>query len=109
MGKAFLDRLGYRTILAKDGQEAVDLYKKEGGGIDVAVIDMTMPRMTGLVALKEIVTIDPAAKVILCSGYTIEGNAEELMRAGAKLFIPKPYTIQTLALGLRQVLEGRKV
>jgi DNA-binding NtrC family response regulator len=107
--EALLSVEGFRVITAQDGQEALDIYKKEGGRIDVSVIDITMPRMTGLAVLKEIVAINPRAKVILCSGYTIEGSAEELMRAGAKLFIPKPYTIQTLAMGLRQVIESSKI
>ncbi len=105
MGKAFLDRLGYRAILAKDGQEAVDIYRQQKDKIDLVILDMTMPRLTGREALRRILEIKPQAKVLLCSGFTVEGNPKELIAAGAKQYIAKPYNIRIFADGIRQALD----
>lgn len=108
LGRAFLEKLGYKVLLAKDGQEAVDLYRKDRGRIDAVVLDMTMPKRTGKEVLREILSIDEKARVLLTSGFTAEGTARELIREGAMDFLPKPYTIYPLADALRKVLD-RKV
>ena len=67
---------------------------------------MTMPKMTGSQATKKILEINPKAKIILCSGYTSEGDPTGLLRRGVLDFIPKPYTIAPLAVSLRKALDS---
>ncbi len=106
LGKTFLERLGYHVLLASDGKEAVELYSDRKNDIDIVILDMTMPHFTGRQTLQKILSINPAAKVILASGYTSEGTAEELIHEGAKDFIPKPFTIMPFAKILRKVLDS---
>jgi len=55
--------------------------------------------------MKQILEIDPKARILLASGYTSEGSAKELIQAGAMDFLPKPYTIFPLAQAMRRVIE----
>jgi signal transduction histidine kinase/CheY-like chemotaxis protein len=105
MGRIFLERLGYQVILASDGKEAVEIYRTRKNEIDALILDMTMPHLTGRQVLQKILSINPIAKVILSSGYTNEGSAEEFIHEGAKDFLRKPFTIAPLAQILRNVLD----
>lgn len=105
LGKIFLERLGYEVMMAADGEEAVKIYREHHNEISALVLDMTMPKLSGRQTLKKILEINPQAQVILASGYTNEGTAEELLKEGAKIFLQKPYTIQPLGEALRQVLS----
>ena len=105
LGKVFLERLGYNVILASDGREAVEIYKGRKNEIDILIMDMTMPHLTGRQMLQKILKINPTAKIILTSGYTDEGTAEELMHDGARDFLNKPFTIMPLAQIVRKVLD----
>jgi two-component system, cell cycle sensor histidine kinase and response regulator CckA len=104
MGSVFLQRMGYEPLIAKDGEEAVKIFRESHRSIAAVVLDMTMPRLSGLETMRQIHQIDPKAKVILASGFTNEGTAEELVRAGAAAFLPKPYLIGPLAESLRKAI-----
>jgi len=106
MGKAFLSRLGYTALLAEDGEQAIRLYRRHQNGVGAVILDMTMPKLTGKQTLKQILEINPKAKVILVSGYTAEGTSEELLAEGAMGFLQKPYNIMLFAQTLRRVLDG---
>jgi two-component system, cell cycle sensor histidine kinase and response regulator CckA len=105
MAKAFLERLGYNVLLACDGAEAVEIYLKDKERIHILVLDMTMPKLTGRQTLQRILEIEPKARVVLASGYTVEGTPEELMLSGAKGFLEKPYTIAQIAHTMRDILD----
>ena len=86
---------GYDVVgEAEDGKIAVELYNKTMP--DFVILDITMPVMDGLDALKAILTINPNAKVIMCSAMGNQQNVVEAIRAGAKDFILKPPTSQKL-------------
>ena len=105
LGKQFLEKLGYRIVLAEDSEEAVKLYKENRKDVDALVLDMTMPKLSGRQMMYQIFDLNPKAKIIITSGYTSEGTPEELLRMGAKKFLQKPYTIIPLARTLRSVLD----
>ncbi len=105
LGKLFLEKLGYKVLLAQDGEEAVRVYNERHREIDAVVLDMTMPKMTGRQVLEYILGVNPSAKVLLASGYTAEGSAKELIEAGAKDYLAKPYTIAPLSHRLRKMLD----
>ncbi len=107
LGKVFLERLGYRVLLAADGQTAMDIYRDKKDEIALVILDMTMPRFTGRQTLQGILTINPKAKIVVSSGYTMEGTAQELIRDGAVDFLPKPYMIMPLARAVRKAIDGK--
>jgi CheY-like chemotaxis protein len=106
VSRAFLERLGYRAFLAEDGAEAVDVYREHRGEIDVVILDVVMPKLSGPGAMKEILNVAPRAKVILTSGHASGVTPEQLMAQGAKAFVAKPFAMGTLARALRTVLDA---
>jgi PAS domain S-box-containing protein len=100
-----LQRLGYKVLLASDGQEAVDVFRAHQNEIAVVLIDWAMPVMNGEEALLRIFEIDPAAKAVMSSGYA---ETETLQRVGTPLagFVQKPYTTARLIRRLRDVIDG---
>src|SRR3989338_5820120 len=106
MGRLFLEHLGYKVLLAANGEEAVRIYEEQQNNIAAVILDMTMPRLTGRQAVNKILKINPKAKIILCSGYTSEGDPANLLKQGVCDFIPKPYTISPLAISIRKALDA---
>jgi len=99
--------LGYQLMIACSGEEAVELFRADPGRIDLVIMDMVMPGMGGGKAIDLIKTINPQARVILASGYSLEGEAKKIIdRGGAQLFLQKPFMIADLSKKIRQVLEA---
>ena len=92
-----LEPAGFRVIAAEDGQVALELFQAHASEISVVVLDLNMPRMGGMEAFRRIRALDPAAKVILCSGYA----EEQIRELGRDLrpdgFLHKPYRLRELA------------
>ena len=87
----YVKELGYKDVtLAKNGKEAVFLYQSKK--IDIALLDIDMPELSGLEALKQIKAYDPDAYVVMVSGVSTIENVEVAMAAGANGFIVKPYS-----------------
>jgi len=105
VGEEILKALGYGVILAKSGEEAVDLYMETREKIDIVVLDMIMPGMGGGETFDRLMEIDPEVKVLLSSGYSIDGLATDIMDRGCKQFIQKPFDIKELSRKLRSVLD----
>ena len=108
VGQAMLERLGYRVIVAKDGKQAVVTIEKKGDEIDLVVLDLIMPEMSGDKAFDRIREIQPAMPVILSSGYSLNGQANAIMRRGCNDFIQKPFTVSALSKKVRKVLNESK-
>lgn len=87
---------------AKDGQEAVDLYKELSP--DLVTMDITMPEMDGITALKEIKTFDPSAKIIMCSAMGQQAMVIDSIQAGAKDFIVKPFQAERVLEAINKTL-----
>lgn len=86
-----LGRDGYQVTTAKDGLEGVDTYRKFWKEIDLVILDMSMPKMSGPDAYAEMKKINPDVKVILCSGYDLSGDQQETLKDGILSFVRKPY------------------
>ena len=102
-----LERLGYRVLQAETGKKAVRLAKTFDGQIDLALLDIKLPDMTGDKVYPLIMAARPDLKVVVCSGYTIDGPPQDILDAGAEGFIQKPFLISAFAEKLKEVLEGR--
>jgi PAS domain S-box-containing protein len=100
-----LDSFGYRVIAVEDGVEAVEVFKAHADDIDLVVLDMVMPKMGGRETFLKLREISPAVKVILSTGYSQVGRAQEILDEGVRGFIQKPYRINTLLSTVRNVLE----
>jgi CheY-like chemotaxis protein len=105
IGRRLLERLGYRVISARNGSEAVEIYRREGRLIDLVILDMIMPEMGGGETFDRLKEIDHQIKVILSSGYSINGQAKTIMDRGCKGFLQKPFSLTDLSKKVRQVLD----
>jgi signal transduction histidine kinase/ActR/RegA family two-component response regulator len=106
VGKRMLDKLGYETLTAMNGAEALEIYKNRGKDIDLVILDMVMPKIGGGETFDRLKKINPAIKVILCSGYSIDGQATEILKRGCQAFIQKPFNLKTLSRHIRAVLDS---
>jgi CheY-like chemotaxis protein len=101
--------MGYTVITASDGSTAVNLYSENHQRIDLVMLDMVMPDMSGSDVFDEIKKINPHAKVLLSSGYSLNGQASRIMERGCDGFIQKPFTLDEISILLRQILgQSRK-
>jgi two-component system, cell cycle sensor histidine kinase and response regulator CckA len=108
VGRGLLGELGYTVIAAKSGPEALDIYRLNRDRIDLVIMDMIMPGMGGGETFDRLKTINPNAKVLLSSGYSINGQASKIMERGCDGFIQKPFNIKQLSAKIREILERGK-
>ena len=106
VGTRMLKKLGYQVFIARDGKEAIEIFKKHPQEIDLVVLDMIMPKMGGGETYDRIKKIKPDVKVLLSSGFSINGQASEILNRGCNGFIQKPFNLQNLSQNLRAILEG---
>jgi CheY-like chemotaxis protein len=99
-----LSGLGYSVLTAADGEEGVETFRREAASIDVVVLDLTMPGLTGLQVLSRIRALSPGIPVVVASGYSSQVDAKEVLNAGADTFLPKPYAPEDLTRSIRKVL-----
>ena len=107
MFRQILEMLGYRVLVAMTGKDAVELAKTFDGQIDLALLDIKLPDMEGGRVYPLIMEARPDMKVIVCSGYSIHGPAQDILDAGAEGFIQKPFSIAPFSEKLKEVLEGK--
>jgi two-component system cell cycle sensor histidine kinase/response regulator CckA len=100
-----LEMLGYKVYVAHSGREAIEIYKEKMDTIDLVIIDMIMPGMGGGETFDCLKHINRDVKVILSSGYSINGKAKEIMERGCRAFIQKPFQIHELSDRIRKVLD----
>ena len=107
MFSQMLERLGYRVLQARTGKEAVEFAKTFDGRIDLALLDIKLPDMEGGRIYPLIMEARPDLKVIVCSGYSIHGPAQDILDAGAERFIQKPFSMAPFSEILKEVLEEK--
>jgi PAS domain S-box-containing protein len=106
VGKKMLEKLGHQVIVARKGKEAVDIYRKEKDKIDLVILDMIMPEWDGGKTFDELTKINPDVKVLLSSGYSVNGLAQSILDRGCKGFIQKPFSMNELSQQIRKALAG---
>jgi len=89
---------------AENGTAAVSLYKELKP--DLVTMDITMPELDGIAALKEIIAFDKAAKVVMCSSVALQSTVIEAFQAGAKDFIVKPFNPDRVLDAINKALAG---
>jgi two-component system, cell cycle sensor histidine kinase and response regulator CckA len=107
LGQTILEHHGYTVLLAEDGQEALEVYRRKGKRIQLVILDLTMPRQSGQEVLLELRRMDPTVKVIVSSGHHNGRIIKELRNVNKVEFIPKPYRPNELARKVRNVLDQK--
>lgn len=102
----YLAREGYEPIEAADGEKAIELYRTLRP--EIVVSDIMMPRMDGLSLLREIHAINPAASVILMTGYGNEDILLKALQGGAVNFFKKPFNMKELAVEIEKITQYRR-
>lgn len=103
---ALLTEHGYHILRARDGVEAVEVYREHQSTISLVLSDMGLPRLGGWQAFQQMREINPRVKVILASGYLDPNLRKEMIEAGAVDFIQKPYIPEEILKRIRSVIDG---
>ncbi|HBF43810.1 MAG TPA: hypothetical protein DDW42_09350 [Desulfobacteraceae bacterium] len=107
VGGQFLESMGYKVLTGTGGKEAVEIYKEKSDEIDLVIVDMVMPDMGGGETYDRIKKINPNVKVLLSSGYSINGHATEILERGCNGFIQKPFNMKQLSQKIKEVLDTK--
>ncbi|MFO0825204.1 MAG: PAS domain S-box protein [Gemmataceae bacterium] len=106
IGQLVLEGAGFRVMMAGDGIEAVEVFEREHAAIDLVILDVTMPRMSGRDAFRRLVEIDPNVKVLFSTGYSSEDIAE---LGGSVGLLGKPYRAHELLAAVQTALQRETV
>ncbi|MBF0528202.1 MAG: PocR ligand-binding domain-containing protein [Deltaproteobacteria bacterium] len=98
---------GYKVLTAFSGEEALEIYRAQRDKIDLVILDIGMPGMGGHQCLVELLKTNPAVKVLIASGYSINGRAKKSLEAGAAGYVGKPYQLTDLLNKVRSVMDGK--
>ena len=107
VGTKMLRKMGFDVLPAKDGREAVELFRQHAGQLACVVLDLTMPHMDGEQTCQELIQIDPSVPVILASGYNEQELAQRFTGTGFAGFLQKPYQYADLLAKLRDSSRAR--
>lgn len=102
-----LERVGYAVMLANDGKECIDIYRRESSRIALVILDLCMPELSGDEVLRQIRTIAPAAKIILSSGHTDSEPPDLAGLFAPSAYLRKPYSDFDITMVVRRVLDER--
>ena len=105
VGRELLGAIGYKVLTAIDGKEAIEIYKKNMDKIDIVLLDMIMPDMGGGKVFDIIKKINPDAKVLLISGYSLDNQAAEILNRGCDGFMQKPFNLNELSGKIRKIIQ----
>ena len=106
VGTKMMEVFGYEILTAKGGKEAIEVYKANRDRIDMVILDMIMPDMGGGETYDRLKAINPDIRVLLSSGYSIDGQANEILERGCDGFIQKPFNMEDLSRKIREILDN---
>jgi CheY-like chemotaxis protein len=105
VSREMLERLGYKVLEARTGKEAIEKVTARGENLHLVLLDVKLPDMEGGRIFEKIRTLYPDLKVIVCSGYSLDGPAREILDAGAQDFLQKPFSFEILSKKLEKVFQ----
>ncbi|MCD4788147.1 MAG: PAS domain S-box protein [Desulfobacterales bacterium] len=108
VSKQLLEAMGFKVLTAGNGEDAIRIYKENQGNIDIVLLDMIMPEISGGEAYDLIKEINPEAKVLLISGYSIDGQASEILKRGCNGFVQKPFNMVELSNKIDKILQDSR-
>jgi len=107
VGVEVLEHLGHRVFGAASGKEAVEIYKAHKDTIDLVILDMIMPEMSGGEVYDRLKAINTNVRVLLSSGYSIDGQATAILERGCNGFIQKPFNMEELCERITAILDQK--
>ncbi|MBN1227176.1 MAG: response regulator, partial [Deltaproteobacteria bacterium] len=107
VAEGILKSLGYTVLLANEGREAIEIYHQKGAGIELVVLDIIMPGMSGGETYDRLKEIDPEVRVLLSSGYSMDGKAKDILNRGCNGFIQKPFNVRDLSIKLKEIIQDK--
>jgi PAS domain S-box-containing protein len=107
VAERMLKEMGYKVFVAAGGNEAVEVYNQNNRDIDLVILDIIMPDMGGGETYDILKESNPEVKVLLASGYTIDGQASEILDRGCNGFIQKPFKMRELSAKIREILDKK--
>lgn len=107
IARQMLQRLGCRVLEATTGKEAINVIESSDGDINAVLLDIGLPDMEGSNVFSIITKVHPEIKVIVCSGYSIDGPVQNILDAGAHGFLQKPFSFNLLSEKLKEVLVDK--
>jgi two-component system cell cycle sensor histidine kinase/response regulator CckA len=108
LGKHMLIKAGYSVLTASNGREGLSLFKENQESINLIILDLIMPGMSGLNCMKEILKFKSKQKIIVSSGFSFSGLLTEALQAGAAGVLSKPYNMNKMLESVRKVLDEDK-
>jgi len=105
LGDQILKKFSYKLITAPDGESALEVYRKKKEKVNLIILDFIMSGMGGRKCLEKLLKINPRARVLIASGYSVSGPTKEALEAGAKGFISKPYNVKQMLKAVREALD----
>ena len=106
IGKDMLERLGYTVLVAASGTEAIKIFNANRDQVKLVILDMIMPDMSGGETFNRLKAIKPDAKILLSSGYSLNGRASKIMKQGCNGFIQKPFNLKQISRKIREILDA---
>ena len=106
IGKDLLEKLGYTVLVAAGGTEAINLFRRHRDQVDLVILDMIMPDMSGGETFSRLRAIKPNAKILLSSGYSLDSRASAIMKQGCNGFIQKPFNLKKISHKIREILDS---
>jgi len=101
----FCNELGYATIGCNTGKEAIDIYRNSCMEIDLVILDVIMPQLSGYDIFKQMKQINPCLKVVVVSGFSNHDEITLMLNEGASSFLQKPYSIKELDTIIKKCLS----
>jgi two-component system cell cycle sensor histidine kinase/response regulator CckA len=109
VNQELLESIGYKVYVAGSGQEGIAVYMEKKDKIDLVILDMIMPGISGSETFDRLRKINPNIKVLLSSGYSLNGEAKHIMDRGCNGFLQKPFRLEELSGKVRAMLDRLKV
>jgi CheY-like chemotaxis protein len=106
LAQGALERWGYRVLTAADGEEAMAAFREHGAEIDLVLLDLTMPKLSGLQVQEALRQVAPDVRILFTSGRATQGDIDCLLEAGARGFLAKPFMPEELVQKVRQTLDA---
>jgi signal transduction histidine kinase/CheY-like chemotaxis protein len=104
LARDVLEMHGYKVVTARNGEEALRVYREHRDEVSLVLLDLTMPVMGGVECFRRMKELDPAVRVVISSGFSSESTAAEVLKEGALDYLQKPYDIEHLARTIAKAL-----
>ena len=102
----FLSQQGYQVLIASDGEEAVEVYHLHRLEIDVVLLDVGLPKLTGWDVLLKMKEDNPDVKVVIATGYLAPKMKTDMLRIAVKHFVDKPYVLDELVETIQSLIDA---